>query len=143
VIKEGVQDIIDESLKIRRCIREFKGHDKGFVKFSSSSKGCFSLFSLRDSQEVVRFSHIQDSVVRSLEELIEGLFDERKRVTVLNSPFIQATIVDAETKSVILLFDEKDRSIGGRRRCTDEPLEEVVLYSRFDSYKLGFGHAVQ
>src|SRR5215213_8750349 len=121
VIKKEVQDIIDESLKIRRCIRESKEHDKGFVKSSSSSKGCFPLFSIRDPQEVVRSSHIQDSVVRSLGELVEGLFDERKRITIFNSPFIQVTIVDAETKSVILLFDKKDRSTGGRRRCTDEP----------------------
>ena len=138
-----MQDIIDESLKIRRCILEFKEHDKEFVKSSSSSKDCFSLFFIRDSQEIVRFSHIQDSVVRSLGELVESLFDERKGVTVFNSPFIQATIVDAETKSAILLFDKKDRSIDERRRCTDEPLEEIVLYSCSESFKLDFGHAVQ
>src|SRR5215216_3055365 len=46
-------------------------------------------------------------------------------------------------KSAILLFDKKDRSTGGRRRCTDEPLGEVVLYPCPESFKLGFGHAVQ
>jgi hypothetical protein len=63
----------------------------------------YSLLSLLD------VSNVQDCIVSSDAQLIQSLLNQRKRVSILDDFLVELSIVNAETKRFILLFDEQNR----------------------------------
>jgi hypothetical protein len=108
-IQKESQRIVDEMLKSCRSIYEFERDYQSFEQLLSCSKRCFLFVLFRHSQKIVDVSNVQDCIVSSSAQLIQSLLNQRKRVSILDDFLVELSIVNAETKRSILLYNKQNR----------------------------------
>jgi hypothetical protein len=84
--------------------------------------------------KVVGVLEVQRCIDSSFAGAIQEIGDERKRITIFPSDFVESTIVDAESETTTLFLDEQDRSSARSFRRTDPAPRKVS----FDIDSKGF-----
>ena len=90
-------------------ISEAKEHYCGFEETFVGDESGFPLMSIFDSDIVVSPSDVKLGEDFHPLEFIDKVRNERKRVCITDSVFIDVAIVLAGSKATILLLDEEDR----------------------------------
>ena len=76
----------------------------------SASKGSLVDVGFSDTNLVVAGPQVNLGEVACTLQAVHQVFDERERVPILDCDFVQGTIVDAESQSLVLLVYKKYRS---------------------------------
>ena len=77
----------------RRSVGESEGHDAPFERAVAGPKGGLPLVSGGDPNEIVGVSEVDLGIDPSLPRSVEEVRDERERIPILPSDFIEAPVV--------------------------------------------------
>ena len=104
-----VKGVIHEVLESGRGIGETKEHHSGLEESFMSNEGSFPLMSIFDLDIVVSPSDIELGEDFCPLEFINEVRNERKRVCITDSVFIDVAIVLTGSEATVLLFDDEER----------------------------------
>ena len=104
-----VKGVIHEALESGRGIGETKEHHSGLKESFMSNEGSFPLMSIFDSDIVVSPSDVELGEDFHPLEFINKVGNERKRVCITDSVFIDVVIVLTGSEATVLLFDKEER----------------------------------
>src|SRR3981189_2480293 len=93
-VKEVSEDIVHVMLEGPWRTAQFKRHYNIFVQTVTTSKRCLPFFSSGHTQPVIPVAYIEFSEVLCTTNTIQHLVNQGKRVTILGSDFVEASIVD-------------------------------------------------
>ena len=93
-IKVGVEDFIHQSEKSGRCIGESKRHNKKFIGPVPCYACCFRLVFFRNADLIISRAQLELSEVPRIPQLIKEIRHQRNGVLVLDSDFVQRSVVD-------------------------------------------------
>ena len=111
-----LKGVVHELLECGRGVTETKEHNGGFKESFVHDKGHLPLVAILDVDVIVPPMKIKLSEVVSIFQLVHEVGDERERVGVVDSMFIEVAVVLARAKFAIFLLDEEEREgLGGVR----------------------------
>jgi hypothetical protein len=136
------QYIVDEILEGCWSVCETKRHDKVFKEAIACAEGGFPLITRGYADEVVGRSEVDFAEPGCLLESVERFLNEREWVTVLACDFVETTVIHAESKRAITLFDEEDGCARWTGTRLDEALLEIIFEIVVQSFELNFRQGV-
>lgn len=113
VVQEIAKDVVHESLEGGGSVGETEGHDKGFEVAVASAESGLPLVTFLDPDKVVSPAKVEFGEDLGTAEAVDGFSDEGKGGSVLDGDLVEASVVDTEPQTAVLLFDEEDRCAGG------------------------------
>jgi hypothetical protein len=106
--EEGLQHIIHQGLKCRRCVRQLEGHEQELEQPLVGAEGCHLDVVRVHVHLVITQTEVELGEEDDAAEFVEQLFDDRYQKLVLDGALVQGPVVDIEPPRLVLLLDEED-----------------------------------
>ena len=126
-IKDVAEYVVHEVLEYSWGIGESKGHDLIFEEAITSPECCFPFIAFSNTDIGIADPEIDFGEMLGSPEAVDKVVDMWNGVRVLDSDFIEGTVVDTEAKSAIWFLDKKNGSTDRGCGVTNMAIGEVLL----------------